>query len=241
MSLPMFFYTGDFAQADELKLEEDIARHVVQVLRMQPDEQLELCNGKGKSATAIITKAEKKNLVVRIEQIQVHSPRTPNLNLGVAFTKNSSRNEWLLEKATELGAANIIPIMAARTEREKIRYDRWLNIMKAALIQSQQYHLPELLEASSLKEILQRFNGVEQKLIGHCNDTLSRFPIKEVMQKQKDTLALIGPEGDFTLEEVKLCEAHGFAGMSLVSQRLRTETAAMAVCAYFNLINHSEA
>jgi 16S rRNA (uracil1498-N3)-methyltransferase len=144
----------------------------------------------------------------------------------------------LLEKATELGVSSIVPIIASRTERERIRYDRWKNILIAALIQSQQYHLPELTEALSIKEVLQRFNDIEQKLVGHCISSESRSPIADVLERNKDTIVLIGPEGDFTLEEVQTCYANGYTGISLVDQRLRTETAAMAVCAYFSLVNH---
>jgi len=237
MSLPLFFYDGVLEKVADLQLDEDTARHVVQVLRMQTGEKLRLCNGKGSNATAIISRAEKKKVWVHIEQVEWIPPPAIPLHLCVAFTKNASRNEWLLEKATELGVTSIVPVIATRTEREKIRFDRWRNILIAALIQSQQAHLPALLPAVSLQEILQRFNGVPQKIIGHCISTSPRKPINELMQKGKETIVLIGPEGDFTLEEVQLCESQGFEGTSLVQQRLRTETAAMAVCAYFNLMN----
>jgi 16S rRNA (uracil1498-N3)-methyltransferase len=238
MSLPLFFHDGLLNASSEIQLDEETARHVVQVLRMQPGEQLQLTNGKGVSAMTTIVKAEKKKLFVAVNNIEQYPGRANKLHLCVAFTKNTSRNEWLLEKATELGVSSIVPIIATRTDRERIRYDRWRNILVAALIQSQQYHLPELLEALPLKDILQRFNGVEQKLVGHCISTESRSPIAIALQKDKETIVLIGPEGDFTLEEVHACTENGYTGISLVDQRLRTETAAMAVCAYFSLVNH---
>jgi 16S rRNA (uracil1498-N3)-methyltransferase len=238
MSLPLFFHDGLFNASSEIQLDEETARHVVQVLRMQPGEQLKLTNGRGTSAITTIVKAEKKKLFVAIENTQEHATPARRLHLCVAFTKNSSRNEWLLEKATELGVSSIVPVIATRTERERIRYDRWRNILIAALIQSQQYHLPELTEALSVQEVLQRFNGVEQKLVGHCINTEPRLPIAKAMEVNKDTIVLIGPEGDFNLEEVKLCNENGYAGISLVDQRLRTETAAIAVCSYFSLVNH---
>jgi len=238
MSLPLFFHDEDFVLHSQIRLGEETARHVVLVLRRQAGDKLELTNGKGVSATATIVLAEKKKLEVLIEELTQHELPPAGLHLCVAFTKNAGRNEWLLEKAIELGVRSIVPVVASRTERERIRYDRWRNIMIAALIQSRQYFLPQLAEATTLHDILQRFNGTPQKLVGHCIEGASRHPLSEVCKKGIETVVLIGPEGDFTPEEVETCYNEGFTGISLVYQRLRTETAAMAVCAYFNLINH---
>jgi 16S rRNA (uracil1498-N3)-methyltransferase len=240
MSLPLFFHDGELSGAADVWLEEETARHVVQVLRKQPGDMLLLTNGRGVSASATIKIAEKKKLLVGVSDVQSHEPAKSQLHLCVAFTKNASRNEWLLEKATELGVHSIVPVIATRTERDRIRYDRWRNILVAALIQSQQYHLPDLTEALPLTEILRRFNGIEQKLVGHCISEAPRTAIATALQPGKDTVMLIGPEGDFTEAEVKMCVEHGFAGISLVHQRLRTETAAIAACTYFNLINHED-
>jgi len=240
VSLPLFFHNADLHDCTTLQLEEETARHVIQVLRMQEGDELLLTNGKGLSANAFITKAEKKKLSVRLKGITYHQQPATKLHLYIAFTKNASRNEWLLEKATELGVSTITPLITTRTERERIRYDRWSNILIAALIQSRQYHLPVLNQATPFNEILQGFNAIEQKLVGHCIGSEERKPVAEAMHKAKETVVLIGPEGDFTPEEVKSCFRSGFRGISLVNQRLRTETAAVAVCAYFNLINHED-
>jgi 16S rRNA (uracil1498-N3)-methyltransferase len=236
MTLPLFFHSGQLVTASELQLEEETGRHIVQVLRMKAGDRISLTDGEGNEAITSITRAEKKKCFVAIQEVIHHERSSPALHLCVAFTKNSSRNEWLLEKATELGVTTIVPIMAARSERERIRYDRWRNVLVAALIQSQQYYLPQLHEAASVPGLLQRFNGIPQKFVGHCMRGETRLPLKDVMNGQKDTVILIGPEGDFTAEEVLHCRDHGFVGIELGSQRLRTETAAMAACAYFNLI-----
>jgi 16S rRNA (uracil1498-N3)-methyltransferase len=238
MALPLFFYDNTLSVGLELKLDEETARHIVQVLRMQEGDHLELTNGKGQVASVSISKAEKKRCSVLVKEVKELPSRKTNLHLAVAFTKNTSRNEWLLEKATELGAISIIPILAVRTERERIRHDRWSNIIIAALIQSRQFQLPELTEATPLTGILQRFNGTPQKIIGHCIESEQRLPLSEAMKPALETIVLIGPEGDFTLEEVNLCKQAGFIAVEMGKQRLRTETAAMAACAYFNLINH---
>jgi 16S rRNA (uracil1498-N3)-methyltransferase len=237
MALPQFYHKGGLQMGDELWLDEDTVRHVVQVLRMQAGEEIQLTNGGGFAATATINKIEKKKCSVVLTSVNFHKPKKVSLHLAVAFTKNSSRNEWLLEKATELGVGTIIPIISERTEREKFRYDRWNNILVSAMLQSQQFYLPQLHEATALKEIVDKFPDVPQKLLGHCIEGLEKWPLSEMLKPALETIVLIGPEGDFSKEEVNSCTQKGFKGVDMGSQRLRTETAAMAVCAYFNLIN----
>lgn len=238
MALPLFFHNAVLEQGKELWLDEDTARHVVQVLRMTVGEKMQLTDGKGHTSTAGILQADRKKCLVQLEEVIFHAAPAATLHLAIAFTKNSSRNEWLLEKATELGVRSIIPLSAVRSERERIRYDRWHNILVSALLQSQQYHLPLLSEAMTLPAIIEQYKNVEQKLIGHCIEELGRRPIQEMLKPGKETIVLIGPEGDFTEEEVNLCMKAHYEGVSMGTQRLRTETAAMAVCAYFNLVNH---
>lgn len=238
MSLPIFFQEGKFHVAEAILLNEDTARHVVQVLRMSIGNKLQLTNGIGYCYDAHIVTVEKKKCKVIIDQVQFVEPKKNGLHLAVAFTKNASRNEWLLEKATELGVSSIIPILATRTEREKFRLDRWNGILTAAMLQSQQFYLPQLHEPTLFKNIVNLFNNAPQKIIGHCIDSIERNPIVESMKSKMETICLIGPEGDFTKEEVTLAMENGYKGILLGEQRLRTETAAMTVCAYHNLINY---
>lgn len=239
MALPLFFHDGQLASGAGIQLPEDTARHIVQVLRMQPGEHLQLTNGMGTVADVSITEAGKKKCSVRVEATAFHKLPQPQLHIAIAFTKNTSRNEWLLEKATELGVRTIIPLLATRTGRDKTRHDRWRNILVSALIQSQQHYLPVLAEATPVAEVVKQYRKVEQKLVAHCMPEHPRRAIATALQPHKETLILIGPEGDFTAEEVALCEAHQYTGISMGNTRLRTETAAMAACAYFNLVNHA--
>lgn len=220
----------------ELWLEEDTAKHVVQVLRMENGEQLRLTDGAGTLATATISNAQKKKCSVTLNEVQKFEPAATPFHLCVAFTKNTSRNEWLLEKATELGVTTIVPLIAARSERERFRHDRWQNILVSAMLQSQQYYLPELAEPAELPAVLKRFEAVKQKFIAHCISEEERTSISGSMAPHKETLIFIGPEGDFTSEEVALCMAQGCRPIVMGANRLRTETAAMAACAYFNMI-----
>lgn len=237
-NLPFFYQDNELRTGATLELSEETAKHVVQVLRKKEGDRFILNNGKGQSAEVTIISAAKKRCSVLIETVNQHQKPSFGLHLCVAFTKNASRNEWLLEKATELGVQSITPIISARTEREKFRTDRAINILISAMLQSQQYFLPVLNEPSTMKQILAQHQETAQKLIAHCDNNFERTLINETLKPKKDTVLLIGPEGDFSPEEIELFRQNKFAGISLCTQRLRTETAAMAVCAYFNLLNN---
>lgn len=238
-SLPLFYHNAVLQAGGEVWPAEETARHVLQVLRMQTGEQVQLTDGKGHKATATIAQVQKKKFSVIIDEVEFFYKTATPLHMAIAFTKNASRNEWLLEKMTEMGVSTITPLMAKRTEREKIRYDRWNNILVSALLQSQQYHLPVLREAVSFNDAVKHNAATAQKLVAHCMDEKPRQFINAALQPHKETIIFIGPEGDFTPDEVALCQAEGFTGISLSNNRLRTETAAMAACAYFNLLNHA--
>lgn len=237
MALSLFYQPGDYTAGQHLMLEEDTARHIVQVLRMAPGESIQITNGKGWKANGTISRTEKKKCEIILQEPEYTPPAPHRLHLCLAFTKNASRNEWLLEKATELGVSSITPLITHRSERERFRLDRWQNIIVAALIQSQQYQLPVLSAATSFKTSLSAFGFCQQKLVAHCNEEIARTPLNTAMQPLCETVIFIGPEGDFTKEEVQSCIEADFTSVSLGSQRLRTETAAMAACAYFNLLN----
>jgi len=235
--LAQFFHEGILNKNSSLALDEATARHIGQVLRMQAGEKIQLTDGNGTSAIASITVAEKKRCTVRIEEATFHKQAGAKLHLCVGFTKNTSRNEWLLEKATELGVTSIVPLITKRTEREKTKHERWRSILISAMLQSQQYYLPALAAATTLDDVIKKYKGAQQKIVAHCIAELPRKPLAELLKPEQETIILIGPEGDLTMDEVNLCVANGYAGVSLGTQRLRTETAAMSVCAYFNLVN----
>jgi 16S rRNA (uracil1498-N3)-methyltransferase len=237
-SLPLFFYDAPATQGSEILLDEDTSKHVIQVLRMKTGDKLALADGKGARFTTIIVSDNRKKCSVQVTEVQHFELPAARLHLAVGFTKNASRNEWLLEKATELGVCSIIPLNATRTEKEHSRFDRWHNILVSAMLQSQQYYLPALSPATSLMDLLDSYTSVPQKLIGHCDVTFARHSLRDAMAHNKETIMLIGPEGDFTPEEIRQCMDSGYTGVSMATQRLRTETAALNVCAYFNTMNH---
>ena len=154
----------------------------------------------------------------------------------MAPTKNIDRIEWFLEKATELGIDEITPIIADRSERKVVKDDRLTKVITSAVKQSIKAYHPKLNEAISLDNFLkQHFTG--DKLIAHCIDNEGKAYISDLIQPQGQYLILIGPEGDFTPEEVTKALNKGFKPLTLGNNRLRTDTAALAVCFEVNYLN----
>jgi len=238
--LPQFFHPASIEENSTIALDEAAAKHICLVLRKKQGDKILLTDGAGRSAIAVITSIDKKKCGVLVESVALNTDFRVPLHLCVAFTKNPGRNEWLLEKATELGVSNIIPVLTARTERTKINYERWRNIMVSALLQSQQYYLPQLHEAKTLDKVINSYRNISQKLVAHCIEGKIRLPLSKSLKSGEETVIMIGPEGDFSQDEVNLCLANDFLPVSMGSQRLRTETAAITACAYFSLINDKE-
>ena len=235
-NLHRFFYQGVISEGSIVNLDADTAKHIWQVLRMREGENIILTDGKGTTAEGEIHIAERHKCNVSVKTVVNNSRTGKVLHLCVAFTKNNSRNEWLLEKATELGVGSIIPMSTTRSEKVHIRYDRWEKILQSAILQSKQNFLPHLSNIMPLANVLKQYSDVPQKLVAHCIDDKTRAPLHKMLKAGNDAVLLIGPEGDFTQEEVNLCIEHGFKPVSLGIQRLRTETAAIAAAAYFNVI-----
>jgi 16S rRNA (uracil1498-N3)-methyltransferase len=237
--LPFFYHPLLDEKQKTITLDEPTSKHCIQVLRMQEGEQMMLTDGKGKKLLVTIIAADRKRCGVRPDHTEIIAARPHKFALGIAFTKNNSRNEWLLEKATEMGVEEIYPLICSRSEKEKFNADRLNGILVAAMLQSQQCHLPILREPIALKKILGVAQETQQKLIAHCLDTEQRISLLSQMKAGHDTLALIGPEGDFTKEEITLCLDNGFTAVSLGANRLRTETAGLYVCTVFNALNYA--
>ncbi|MFL5742202.1 MAG: RsmE family RNA methyltransferase [Flavisolibacter sp.] len=221
-------------QDKTIVLDEDTSKHMIGVLRMEKGMELLLTNGKGKKAKAAIIDPNRKKTVVEILATTTEEKKAPHVAVAVSLIKNSSRFEWFLEKATELGITEIIPMICARTEKEKFRADRLQSILVSALLQSQQCWLPLLHEPISFNSVLDF--PFEKKFIAHCleekKQELSGFITKD---DHRPTLVLIGPEGDFTPEEIHLALSQNFLPVALGSTRLRTETAALAAAVLLRL------
>lgn len=239
MMLPFFYHPQMDVQQKKIILDEPASKHCIQVLRMQEGESMLLTDGLGKKATVTISAADRKRCAVTVDRMEQIAARPCAFSLGIAFTKNNSRNEWLLEKATEMGIEHIYPLVCARSEKEKFNADRLKGILVAAMLQSQQCFLPELHEPVPMKRLPAVTAGTSQRLIAHCMDTAERTALWRTLHAGENTLVLIGPEGDFTTEEVNLCLENGFRPVSLGANRLRTETAGLYACTVFNALNYA--
>lgn len=225
MDLPFFYHPEINAGLQSLLLDEDTSRHVVQVLRMQPGEQLLLTDGKGSIFTTTITDAHKKKCMVELSGDIRTTQRASRVCIAISPVKNNSRLEWFLEKATEIGVASIVPLICQRTEKQHFRYDRMKNILISAMLQSQQAWLPELHEAIPFAKYVVTDKSA-QRFIAYCIDDEKRQPLNH-FSPFGEAVILIGPEGDFTPDEVKLALEQGYQPVTLGSTRLRTETAGM--------------
>jgi 16S rRNA (uracil1498-N3)-methyltransferase len=222
MSLPFFYEENISTNSSSIILSEETSRHCVQVLRMQVGVQLQLTNGRGAIVTASIIKQDKRACVVNaLATKQIEKPAR-HICIGISLLKNANRFEWFLEKATETGISEIMPLLCARTERQHSRYDRMKNIIISAMLQSQQAWLPVLHQPVALSKLVNEMAN-KQKLVAHClpgtKQTIKQLGLTD------DVLALIGPEGDFTEDEINNCLTRGFVPVTLGNTRLRTETA----------------
>ena len=222
MNIPLFFLEKSAAINDQLTLDEETSKHIVQVLRMKPGNLVKLTDGKGTRFTAEIINDHKKKCEVKI--VSALNENSPSQKIGIAISllKNASRLEWFLEKATELGINEIIPILCERTERQHFRTERMRNICVSAMLQSQQSWMPELRDPIAYTVLLENIQ-YDQRLIAHCGEG-EKTAIAE-LAVTSSCILFIGPEGDFTTSEINEAKQHLFIPVSLGSTRLRTETA----------------
>jgi 16S rRNA (uracil1498-N3)-methyltransferase len=233
MNLP-FFYINDYdGSQNEISLDEDVSKHIVQVLRMKNGEYLNLTDGKGNLLTAEIIHHHKKHCEVKIFETSNRQPITRKITIAISLLKNASRFEWFLEKVTEMGINEIIPLICDRTEKQKFRQDRMQNILVSAMLQSQQCWLP-ILHKPVAYELIFRHEDIihaSQKFIAHCIEDQKRNLADLVNEALPSQIILIGPEGDFTEQEVQLAIQNHFDAVSLGETRLRAETAGVVAAA----------
>lgn len=225
MSLP-FFYVNQLKPSQHLiLLDDDTSRHVVQVLRMKVGELLNLTDGKGQLLHCIIEDADKKQCAVRIQETEIIPPLERKIVVAMSLLKNANRFEWFLEKATEIGVAEIFPLLCQRTEREKFRHDRMNAVCISAMLQSQQCWLPILHQSILFNEAVEKLKSLDEKFIAHCYEDEKNELSAQIKKNAPQACMFIGPEGDFTPEEVALALKNNFQPVHLGNTRLRTETA----------------
>lgn len=223
--LPYFFEPDLMVGIGQFTLSEPSSRHCIQVLRMKELDKVQLTNGKGLLATAQIKLAHKKHCQTQILDMESQEKDPGGICLAIAPTKNIGRMEWLLEKVTEIGIAEICLFSSARSERTVVKTERLRQILVSAMLQSRQVFLPELSGLSKLNDIISQRTDT-YKWIAHCMDDAEKTLLSGGKRK-KSQLILIGPEGDFSLEELSLAIQNNFKPVSLGNNRLRTETAGL--------------
>lgn len=229
MALPFFYCSGYDPAQKNLILDEETSRHVVQVLRMKEGEELHLTDGKGHLGLCSITDANKKHCLVAITKTTFKPSAARKVTIAISLVKNNNRFEWFLEKATEVGVAEIIPLLCERTEKERFRHDRMNAICISAMLQSQQVWLPVLQEPQTFAEVITA-TGSSVKYIAHCLE--GRKSALPANASDVSSIMLIGPEGDFTPAEIDTAIAKGFMPVTLGETRLRTETAGIVTAVW---------
>jgi 16S rRNA (uracil1498-N3)-methyltransferase len=224
MSLPFFYVDAGLAEGALIEPGEDTAKHMVQVLRMREGDRAILTDGRGHSAECTIVSATRGSCTLRADSITETHKRSNEVTLAISLLKNANRFEWFLEKAAELGVSRIVPLLCGRTERQHFRKDRAASILVSAMQQSRQSWLTVLEDPIDLLSFIARpFPG--RRFLAHCMEG-EREPLRQT--GGEDALILIGPEGDFTPEELSAALHQGFRPVSLGETRLRTETAGLA-------------
>lgn len=235
MALPFFYKEDITATSAQIVLDEATSKHVVQVLRMQNGEQLQLTNGKGDLFTCGITDNNRKRCTVAIQQTTNYKPPTTNVAIAISFIKTNTRFEWFLEKATEIGVTQIIPLICERTEKTTFKFERLNSILISAMLQSQQTWLPVLQGPVQFDNLMmQQFDNCE-KYIAHCENK-TKQPLNSKLSTLNSQLVCIGPEGDFSKEEIELALKNNFTPVSLGNTRLRTETAGIVAATLLRLV-----
>lgn len=232
------FYNPNISNSSkEVVFDKEESKHILKVLRMKEGDVFSITNGKGSFFSTEIIDANPKACLVKILSEEIQKPLPYQLHIAVAPTKLNDRYEWFLEKATEIGISEITPIICEHSERKTIKPERYEKILQSAMKQSLKAYLPILNEAVSFKDFINSKNDSDGiKCIAHCEENEKKSLKSVLLPNQKITI-LIGPEGDFSSEEINLAKKNGYIPISLGESRLRTETAAVVACHSVAFIN----
>lgn len=229
------FYLPD-AREGNVSFPEEESKHIVRVLRMREGDTFCVTNGKGSLFDAELIDAHPKRAMANLLNRRAgYDNRAFKLSIAIAPTKLNERTEWFLEKATEIGIDEIKLFASYHSERRVVNVERFKKIVVAAMKQSVKSNMPIIEEMQTFENLVrQDFSG--QKFIAWIDEEV-KDQLCNLYDKGSDVLVLIGPEGDFSKDEVELAKANGFVPVSLGEARLRTETAAIVACHTIQLIN----
>ncbi len=221
-------------------LSEEESKHAVRVLRLVEGSTISITDGKGRLFSCRVVDANPKRCSVEVvSTIEEYEPLPYRLTMCVAPTKNIERFEWFLEKATEIGVSEVVTLLTSHSERKAIKLEREVKVITSAMKQSLKAYHPALHDVTPLKGVVARpFEG--DRFIAHCGQAQSsegKSYLGDVVRKGANVEIMIGPEGDFSPEEVAAALAAGYREISLGDQRLRTETAAVVAVSIVATIN----
>ncbi|MGE5406970.1 MAG: 16S rRNA (uracil(1498)-N(3))-methyltransferase [Methanosarcina sp.] len=230
------FYAPDI-DGSKYVLDQNESKHIVRVMRMSSGTPVKLVDGKGNLYEGIIDDPDPKECSIKITGI-VNNFETRNYRLHIAISplKNTDRLEWFIEKSVEIGIDEITPLICRNTEKPNIKKERLVNIIVSAMKQSLKSTLTKINDPVEFKDFLEKGHD-GTGMIAHCNEDYMRRKIADAYHPGKNALIMIGPEGDFSNEEIKAAMAKGFEGIHLGKSRLRTETAGVAACHSIYLLN----
>ncbi|MFT4801219.1 MAG: 16S rRNA (uracil1498-N3)-methyltransferase [Flavobacteriaceae bacterium] len=228
--MQLFYNPTITKDSKEIIFDKEESRHIFKVLRKQEGSILNLTNGKGLFFKVTLIQSDLKNCIATVLEVTKQEQLPYSLHLVVAPTKLNERYEWFLEKATEIGVTEITPIICDHSERKFIKLERFEKKIQSAMKQSLKAFLPKINEAIIFRDFLKsQENNLHQKLIAHCEET-NKKSLKSVLKPNDNTILLIGPEGDFSTNEINESIKAGFIPVTLGTSRLRTETAAIVAC-----------
>lgn len=230
------FYTP-YISGNNYTLHENESKHCIRVLRMSKGDIIHLTDGFGNLYKAKIDDNNPKACHIKIiEKFENFEKRDYYIHIAISPTKSIDRFEWFLEKATEIGIDEITPILTDRSERKQVKTERLEKIVISAMKQSIKAFKPKINKLVSLSEFINHKKTEEVLGIAHCNEGVKKR-IPEIYSKGQSCLILIGPEGDFSPEEVAIASLNGFKQVSMGEARLRTETAGVVACHSVSFMN----
>ncbi len=221
-------------------LPESDSQHAIRVLRMGIGDRLDAVDGRGhRFVCRILDPHPKRTMIEIVERMNMPLPWDYHITVAVAPTKNMDRMEWLVEKLVEIGVNRIVPLRCQRSERKEIKVERLNKIAISAMKQSLKCVLPAIDGMTDIKAFVQSVGNAPsaQKFVGYCSDEIERRLLAKECKSNVDTIILIGPEGDFTPDEIALTLAEGFIPVTMGDNRLRTETAALVGCDTVHIVN----
>ena len=231
----MDIFYSDMIDDNNIELSSLESHHCSIVLRKGIGDQIEILDGIGNQYICKIIDNNKKKVIANILDKNFYNNQEYNIHLIIAPTKSQDRIEWLVEKSIEIGVSEISFIKTNRTVRKKVNIDRINKIAISAMKQSSQFYLPHINNLNSFKNVVSNLSE-KQLFIAHLEDQ-ERKKISDIYQKNNNCCIMIGPEGDFTIDEIDLAKKNNFKSVSLGNSRLRTETAGIYAVSMVKALN----